>query len=881
MKATEIRSKFLKYFEERGHKVVKSSSLIPADDPTLLFTNAGMVQFKRIFTGEEKAPYPRATSSQKCLRISGKHNDLENVGETARHHTFFEMLGNFSFGDYFKKEACKFGWEFLIEQMKLDAERMYITVFRDDDEAYEIWRSLGIPQDRIFRMDEKDNYWAMGDTGPQGPCSELIYDQGPAVGCGRKECDIYCGCDRFLELWNLVFMQFNKDEKGNITPLPKPSIDTGMGLERISAVVQGVHSNYDSDLFQPIIHKAEKIAGIRYGAHARSDTSLRVIADHARATAFLIADGELPSNSVRGYVLRRIMRRAARHGKLIGIDKPFLFDVADAVIDTMKDAYPELAEKRDYILKVVLAEEERFLATLDRGLAIYREESAKVKESGSKTLPGEVVFKLYDTYGFPSDLTALLAKEDGLAIDQEGFEAEMEQQRERARASSDISAALGTSKREIGDISAIVRMVGETDFVGYETTQARSRISAIIVGGAIVKEVSTPATPVLIFSNITPFYAESGGQVGDRGWIRESNFEIEVTDTFKATPDIFAHEGVLKKGVVKEGDEADFVVDFARRMATARNHTATHLLQAALRQVLGTHVHQRGSKVEPDRFRFDFSHFHAMTSEEIEKVENLVNEKILENIEVEKLVLPYEEALRCGAMALFGEKYGDVVRMIQIDEWSRELCGGTHVNRTGDIGLFKIVSESAIGSGERRIVGLTGTGALEYFRKRENALTETAEALKEGDPLVVPERVRKLQEEIKRLKKELQDAKNSRSSDATDSQIIRELKGIKILATRVNASDPKELRESADRLMERIGRGVVVVGAEMDGKASLAVKVSRDLTDKIKAGDIVRQLAEIVGGKGGGRPDMAQAGGPNADKLDEAINAVFTLVLAT
>lgn len=877
MKATEIRSKFLKYFEERGHKVVKSSSLIPADDPTLLFTNAGMVQFKRIFTGEEKAPYPRATSSQKCLRISGKHNDLENVGETARHHTFFEMLGNFSFGDYFKKEACKFGWEFLIEQMKLDADRMYITVFRDDDEAYEIWRSLGIPQNRIFRMDEKDNYWAMGDTGPQGPCSELIYDQGPSVGCGREECDIYCGCDRFLELWNLVFMQFNKDEKGNITPLPKPSIDTGMGLERISAVVQGVHSNYDSDLFQPIIRKAEKIAGIKYGADARSDTSLRVIADHARATAFLIADGELPSNSVRGYVLRRIMRRAARHGKLIGIDKPFLFEVADAVIDTMKDAYPELAEKRDYILKVVLAEEERFLATLDRGLAIYKEESAKVKESGSKTLPGEVVFKLYDTYGFPSDLTALLAKEDGLAIDQEGFEAEMEQQRERARASSDISAALGTSKREIGDISAIVRMVGETDFVGYETTQVRSKISAIIVAGAVVKEVSTPGTPLLVFSKVTPFYAEAGGQVGDRGWIKGNDFEIEVTDTFKATPEIFAHEGVLKNGSVKEGDEADFVVDFARRMATARNHTATHLLQAALRQVLGTHVHQRGSKVEPDRFRFDFSHFHAMTGEEIEKVENLVNEKILENIEVEKLILPYDEALRCGAMALFGEKYGDVVRMIQIDEWSRELCGGTHVNRTGDIGLFKIVSESAIGSGERRIVGLTGKGALEYFKKRENALTETAEVLKEGDPLVVPERVRKLQEEIKRLKKELQDAKNSRSSDATDSQIIKELNGIKILATRVNASDPKELRESADRLMERIGRGVVVVGAEMDGKASLTVKVSRDLTDKIKAGDIVRQLAEIVGGKGGGRPDMAQAGGPNVEKLDEAIKAVFSL----
>lgn len=877
MKASEIRNKFLRYFEERGHKVVKSSSLIPADDPTLLFTNAGMVQFKRIFTGEEKAPYPRAASSQKCLRISGKHNDLENVGETARHHTFFEMLGNFSFGDYFKKEACRFGWEFLIEHLKLDAGRMYITVFRDDDEAYEIWRSMGIPENRIFRMGEKDNYWAMGETGPQGPCSELIYDQGPSVGCKRKECDIYCGCDRFLELWNLVFMQFNKDENGKITPLPKPSIDTGMGLERISAVVQGVHSNYDSDLFQPIIHKAEKIAGIKYRSDDRSDTSLRVIADHARATAFLIADGELPSNSVRGYVLRRIMRRAARHGKLIGIDKPFLFEVADAVIDTMRDAYPELAEKRDYILKVVLAEEERFLATLDRGLAIYREESAKVKESGGDTLPGEVVFKLYDTYGFPSDLTALLAKEDGLAVDQEGFEAEMEQQRERARASSDISAALGGGRREIGDISAVVRMVGETDFVGYETTQACSQVAAIIVAGSVVKEVSTQGTPLLVFSKVTPFYAESGGQVGDRGWIRGADFEIEVTDTFKATADIFAHEGILKSGTVKEGDEADFIVDAARRKATARNHTATHLLQSALRQVLGTHVHQRGSKVEPDRFRFDFSHFHAMTSEEIEKVENIVNEKILENIEVEKLILPYDEALKCGAMALFGEKYGDVVRMIQIDDWSRELCGGTHVNRTGDIGLFKIVSESAIGSGERRIVGLTGHAAIEYFRKRENALAQAAEALKEGDPLLVPERVRKLQDENKKLRKDLQDAKNSRSSGSGSAQVIKELNGIKILVSRVNASDAKELRETADRMMEKIGRGVVVVGAELDGKASLTVKVSRDLTDKIKAGDIVKELAAIVGGKGGGRPDMAQAGGPYIEKLDEAINGVFAL----
>lgn len=877
MKASEIRSKFLKYFEERNHKVVKSSSLIPADDPTLLFTNAGMVQFKRIFTGEEKAPYPRATSSQKCLRISGKHNDLENVGETARHHTFFEMLGNFSFGDYFKKETCRFGWEFLVEHIKLDSERMYITIFRDDDEAHEIWRSIGIPENRIFRMDEKDNYWAMGDTGPQGPCSELIYDRGPSVGCGRKECNLYCGCDRFLELWNLVFMQFNKDEKGKITPLPKPSIDTGMGLERISAVVQGVPSNYDSDLFEPIIRKAEKIAGIKYRSNPRSDTSLRVIADHARATAFLIVDGELPSNSVRGYVLRRIMRRAARHGKLLGIDKPFLFEVADAVIDTMKEAYPELAEKRDYILRVVLAEEERFLVTLDRGLAIYKDESAKVRESGGNTLSGEVVFKLYDTYGFPSDLTALLAKEDGLAIDQEGFEAQMEHQRERARASSDISAALGANRRDLGDVSTVVRLVGETDFVGYNTTKTRSKISAIVVAGTIMREVSTPGTPLLVFSKVTPFYAEGGGQVGDKGWIKGDNFEIEVMDTFKATADIFAHEGILKMGNIKEGDEGEFIVDVQRRMATARNHTATHLLQSALRQVLGTHVHQRGSKVEPERFRFDFSHFHAMTKEEIDKVESIVNEKILENIEVEKLILPYDEALKRGATALFGEKYGDVVRMIQIDDWSMELCGGTHVNRTGDIGLFKIISESAIGSGERRIVGLTGHGAIEYLKRKENSLADAADALKEGDIFMVPERIRKLQEEIKKLKKELQDARNSRQTEPTSWHTVKELNGIKIMASRVSASDARELREMADRLMEKIGRGIVVVGAEIDGKASLTVKVSRDLTDKIKAGNIIKELAGIVGGKGGGRPDMAQAGGPNTEKLDEAINAVFNI----
>lgn len=878
MKAAEIRARFLKFFEQNGHKIIRSSSLIPSDDPTLLFTNAGMVQFKRKFTGEEMSAYKRATTSQKCLRISGKHNDLENVGETSRHHTFFEMLGNFSFGDYFKKDACRFGWEFLVEQMKLEPDRLYITVFKDDEEAYDIWSGMGIRKERLYRMDEKSNYWAMGDTGPQGPCSELIYDQGAGVGCGRSTCDIYCDCDRHLELWNLVFMQFNKDENGKITPLPRPSIDTGMGLERIAAVVQGVHSNYDTDLFQAIIRRGEKLAGIKYGANNKSDTSLRVIADHARSTVFLISDGELPSNSVRGYVLRRIMRRAARHGKLLGVGKPFLFEVAGAVIDEMKDAYPEIAEKRDYIKKVVLSEEDRFLATLDRGMVIYQEEAKKAKAGGKKTLPGGAVFKLYDTFGFPSDLTRILAREDDLDIDTNGFDVEMEAQRERARSSSDISAALGADRRELGDIRAISEKVGATRFEGYKTTSLLDSIAALQVGGSETGEASGEGTPVLVFSKATPFYAESGGQVGDKGWIRGKGFEIEVADTFKATPELFAHEGIIRKGKVRVGEEAEFVVDAARRAAIARNHTATHLLQAALREALGTHVHQRGSKVEPDRFRFDFSHLSAMTAGEILKIEDRVNEKVRENIAVEKIEMRHDEAVKRGALALFGEKYGEIVRMIEVDDWSRELCGGTHVDRTGDIGYFKIISESAIGSGERRIAGLTGQGAVEYMRHREEALLEAADAMKEGDPLALPDRVRKLQEEIKKLRKDLQQARSSKSPGGADPiNSVKELDGIKVLASRVDADDVNQFREISDRLLERLGDGVVVIGAEIGGKANLIVKVSGKLTDKVKAGDLIKELAAIVGGKGGGRPEMAQAGGPNVEKLDEAIRIAHTL----
>ena len=880
MKATEIREAFLKYFEGKSHKRVKSSNLMPADDPTLLFTNAGMVQFKNLFLGMEQRNYKRATTSQKCLRISGKHNDLENVGETARHHTFFEMLGNFSFGDYFKKEACEFAWDFLINVIGLDQSRMYASVYKDDDDAYEIWRGdIGVSEDRIVRLGEKDNYWAMGDTGPQGPCSELIYDQGETVGCLRPECDIYCDCDRHLELWNLVFMQYNKDADGNVTPLPKPSIDTGMGLERISAVKQGVFSNYDTDLFAAIISRACDISGVGYGAGPDSDKSLRVIADHARATAFLIADGEMPSNSVRGYVLRRIMRRAARHGKLLGISKPFLWNVVDSVIENMCDAYPDLAERRDYIEKVVRAEEERFLATLDRGIALYREEARNVKKSGSKSLPGGVVFKLYDTYGFPSDLTEILAREDGLDIDSEGFDTEMEAQRERARTGSDLSAALGLNNSDAPNMAELAEKLGATQFTGYVTTQDRSKITALMVGGAETGEVEGKDTPVLVFAQRTPFYGESGGQVGDRGWIKGDDFEIEVLDTVKPLGELVVHEGVLRKGAAAVGMEADFVVDKSRRIATARHHTSTHLLQAALREVLGNHVHQRGSRVEPERFRFDFSHMSAMKPEEIKLVEDKVNEAILDNMLVNKVEMSYDDARGEGAMALFGEKYGDVVRMVRIDDFSKELCGGTHVERTGDIGPFKILQETAIGSGERRIIGLAGQSALNYFRERDHALEEAAACLKTDDPCALPDRVQKLQEEIRKLRKELDKARSEGVSSGPDPmERLKEIGGVKVVSARVDVPDAKILREMSDRLIERVGSGVVVLGAEIGGKANLVVKVSKDVAKRLKAGDIIKRVAAIVGGKGGGRPEMAQAGGPDASKLDEALDSTYDIV---
>jgi len=880
LKAAEIRESFLRFFEENGHQRVKSSSLIPANDPTLLFTNAGMVQFKEVFLGIEKRPYTRATSSQKCLRITGKHNDLENVGETSRHHTFFEMLGNFSFGDYFKKEAIAFAWEFLTEILKLDPADLYVSIYIDDDDAYDIWhKDIGVSPDRIVRLGEKENYWVLGDTGPQGPCSEIIIDRGKGVGCGRPECDVHCDCDRHLELWNLVFMQYNKDEKGNITPLPRPSIDTGMGLERIAAVKQGVYSNYDCDLFTPLIERASRLSGAVYGAGPATDKSLRVIADHARASAFLIADGELPSNSVRGYVLRRIIRRAIRHGKLLGISEPFLWKVAHTVVDVMGEFFSELVNRRDYIEKVLRAEEERFLDTLDRGLSLYREETEKLRRQGKDTLPGSVVFKLYDTYGFPSDLTQLLAAEDGLKTDLGEFEREMEAQRERARTSSDISTALGMNRRDLPDLSGLAERLGPTEFTGYDTLSDRSRITALLVGGAESDEASGEGTPLLVFAAKTPFYPESGGQVGDRGVIRGDDFEIEVQDAFKPIGDMVAHEGIIRRGTVKVGDEADFVVDERRRMRTMRHHTSTHLLQAALREVLGPHVNQRGSRVEPDRLRFDFSHMEAMTEEQIKRAEDRVNEIIMKNLPVEKEIMPFDEAQKEGAIALFGEKYGDVVRMVKVDGYSKELCGGTHVDFTGSIGPFKIVQETAVGAGERRIVAVAGHAALEFFRRREEALRKAAEAVKTDDPLSLPERVRKLQEDVKKLRKELERVRTEKSAAGPDPlNGTKEVDGTKVVSARVEAPDARTLREISDRLMERLGRGVVVLGAEIDGKANLVVKVSKDVSTRIKAGEVVSRLATLVGGKGGGRPEMAQAGGPDASKLDHALEKVYDLI---
>ena len=874
MTSNEIRKAFLSYFEEREHRVVRSSSLVPKNDPTLLFTNAGMVQFKGVFLAEETRDYQRAVSSQKCVRAGGKHNDLEIVGKTARHHTFFEMLGNFSFGNYFKKEAIEMGWDLLIHQWGLPKEKMWITIYLEDNEAFDLWRKIGIPEDRIVRMGEKDNFWAMGETGPCGPCSEIVIDQGAEVGCGRADCQVGCECDRFLELWNLVFMQFNRDTEGKLHPLAKPCIDTGLGLERISAILQGVQSNYETDLFRPIFQEIEKISHVPYGKDPRSDISIRVIADHSRASSFLINDGVLPSNEGRGYVLRRIMRRAMRHGKLLGIEEPFLHRTSSRVVDLMKDAYPELRESEAFVSRVIRNEEERFSETLDSGLKILREELEQLQRKGKKILPGEVAFRLYDTFGFPLDLTTEILQEEGMAFDEAEFRAQMEEQRQKSK-----QAWQGLGEGKAKEVYRRLANEGiKTTFTGYEEIESESRILKLIKDDEIVSAAGE-GDEVEVVTERTPFYGEAGGQVGDRGVIFQESFSLEVEDTLKPVEELMVHQVRVKRGVVKEGMEASLRVDQGRRRATALNHTATHLLQAILREVLGDHVHQAGSLVSPERLRFDFTHFAPIEREDLERIEALVNEKVRENLKVETKIMQVEEALQTGAMALFGEKYGERVRVVMVSDFSIELCGGTHTSRTGDIGLFKILNETGVAAGVRRIEALTGEGAYRFVKEEERELWEIASSLKSipGEISLKMERWLQRQRESEREILSLQD-KLSHQEISDLLSLIREVKGVKVLSAKVDGKDPKRMREFVDQLKVMIGSGIILLGGRSQDKVTLIMGVTADLTNRFSANDLIKKIALHVQGTGGGRPDFAQAGGTKTEKLDEALKAIDNLI---
>ncbi|MGZ9147110.1 MAG: alanine--tRNA ligase [Candidatus Deferrimicrobiaceae bacterium] len=873
MTGAEIRAAFLSYFERHGHKVLPGSSLVPGNDPSLLFTNAGMVQFKEYFLGLASADWKRAATAQRCLRVSGKHNDLENVGYTARHHTLFEMLGNFSFGDYFKKEAIFFGWDFLTREMGLDGEQMTVSVFRDDDEAYDIWhRTMGLPAFRIVRFDEKDNFWAMGPTGPCGPCSEIIYDQGEATGCGRPSCAVGCDCDRFLEIWNLVFMQFNQDGGGARTPLPKPSIDTGMGLERLAAVVQGVKSNYDSDLFRGIIAEIGRLSGVAYGRSPLQDAATRVIADHARATAFLIADGILPANEGRGYVLRRIMRRALRHGKKLGLDRPFLHQVAAAVVREFSPAYPELARSASYIDTVALHEEKRFLETLDAGLRMVEEEFERIGKSGVSVFAGSVAFKLYDTFGFPVDLTADLCRERGVALDTEGFEAEMERQRTQSREAWK-GGDVGVSDAAAAELAKDGVSV---DFVGYDRLEAAGRVVALFRDGKRVMS-ATEGEEIDFVTDVTPFYGESGGQVGDHGEGTGSGFRLGVMDARRPAADLVIHRAKVDQGKVGEGMTVDLRVDASLRRRIQANHTATHLLQAALRKTLGPHVKQAGSYVGPDKLRFDFTHFEAVPEDALRAVEDFVNDAVFSDRPVSWEHLPYEEAIERGAMAFFGDKYADVVRMVTVPGVSRELCGGTHVRRTGEIALFRFVSESALAAGVRRIEAVTGPEAFRHLREDADRLHRIALDLKVS-PADAASRVGKLQAQVKALEKDVREAKRRGARDLVGDVLAkaREVKGVRVVEAELEAMDPAALRELADAVKGRLKSGLLLLGTVEEGRCHLVAGVTPDLTSAYSATDIVKNAARFVGGGGGGRRDMAQAGGSKTEGFASAVSSLST-----
>ncbi|MGO9376071.1 MAG: alanine--tRNA ligase [Syntrophobacteraceae bacterium] len=881
MKASQIRKAFLEFFNVREHTIVKSSSVIPHDDPSLLFTNAGMVQFKRTFLGEEKRPYSRATTSQKCMRAGGKHNDLENVGRTARHHTFFEMLGNFSFGDYFKEDAIKFAWEFLTGTMGLPKDKLYATIHEGDremnlgadEEARGFWAQY-LPLDRILLFPTKDNFWSMGDTGPCGPCSEIIIDQGPGIGCGRPECKPGCDCDRYLELWNLVFMQFNRKQDGVLEPLPKPSIDTGIGLERIAAVIQKVPSNYDTDLFAPMRAKIEELTGYRYGTVAEKDVSVKVISDHGRAAAFLIGDGALPSNEGRGYVLRRVIRRALRHGRTLGLDRPFLSEVALSVMESMQDAYPELLDNRSFITRVIQNEEERFNETLDNGLRLLQTEIKRLQDEKVQTIPGALIFKLHDTYGFPIDIVTDMSRDIGLQADEAGFQALMEKQRELSRA-----AWKGSGDREISEVYRQVSVRGiTTAFLGYETTEADSEIIAMISGGEEIGSASEAMAVELITAG-TPFYGAAGGQVGDTGVISGASGKISVTNTLKLPGDLIVHIGKVESGSFHVGDTVHLAVDAQLRKDTEIHHTATHILHSVLRKVLGDHVKQAGSLVAPDRLRFDFSHFAALTPEEIVRIERLVNDEIRQNQHLNVRVMALEEALKTGAMALFEEKYGDRVRMVEIPGFSRELCGGTHTHGTGDLGVFVILQESGIAAGVRRIEALAGRHAFEYVNRNREILNRAAAVLK-VPPSEVAERIEKLLAQQRQMEKELDALKASvasrHSADLFDQ--TGEIDGVEVLVTQIEADNPKILREMNDKFKEKFTKGVAVLGAVSGDKVFLLAGVTQELTSRLHAGNLIKEIVKEVGGSGGGRPDMAQAGGNRPDKLKDALHLAEKLI---
>ena len=860
MNSSEIRQQFLDYFKTKGHTIVASSPLVPGNDPTLLFTNSGMVQFKDLFLGHEQRDYKRATTSQRCVRAGGKHNDLENVGYTARHHTFFEMLGNFSFGDYFKKDAIHYAWELLTTVYKLPKEKLWVTVYETDDEAYNLWANeIRVPRERITRIGDKpgggsDNFWQMGETGPCGPCSEIFYDHGPDVAGGPPGTPEADG-DRYIEIWNLVFMQFNRDDNGKLHPLPKPSVDTGMGLERIAAVLQHVHSNYEIDLFQDLT----KAAARETKCKDLGNNSLKVIADHIRACAFLIVDGVIPGNEGRGYVLRRIVRRAIRHGYKLGQKQPFFFKLVPALVKAMGEAYPELVKLNERVAQVLKQEEERFAETLENGMVVL--ESAL--QSEDKMLDGDTVFRLYDTFGFPLDLTADIARERNITVDFAGFEAAMGQQRERARAAS-----------KFGTQSAVEYNGQKTEFHGYDTLTLAGKVVAIYKGGSAVPAIEAGDSAVIVLDK-TPFYAESGGQVGDRGQLVASRGTFHVSDTQKIQAEVFGHHGVLHTGVIAIGDTVEAKVDTAARSRAAYNHSATHLMHAALRKVLGPHVQQKGSLVDADRTRFDYSHNEPLNAQQIREIEQLVNQEIRRNEAVEARIMKYDDAIKTGAMALFGEKYGDEVRVLTMGDFSTELCGGTHVGRTGDIGFFKVVSESGIAAGVRRIEAVTAEGALSWVQQQEASLQQAAGALK-APVQEVTQKIGQIVDNVKSLEKELARLKSKLASSQGDDVAAQAVgvKGAKVLAALLDGADSKALREAMDKLKDKLKSCAVVLAAVEGGKVTLIAGVSADLIGKVKAGELVNFVAQQVGGKGGGRPDMAQAGGTDPSKLPQALASV-------